>query len=534
MTMSVDLERLKLHNDAEGYFDTSSLVVEATQPRQGRKPTRRDLDTQSEPVSANSSPTEADRPTSWLLGLGTDEGKGSLKFFHERRSSDEVAPTPRSESAERPALIRKKSGELVKSSLKLPALARTRSMPNTKTVHFDTNLEHVRRFNYREKPAKVSFEWGGEDANGASDDDELSDDDFSEGWTISTPNFKATNYDRTEGKDRPIVYLDSLFLSPDQQYLRGNVCVRNISFAKQVTIRYTIDYWQTLSEVEAYYNSDVRRLDRAAGYDRFSFQIPLATLPSRVLRRASMFLCAKYSIENEVYWDNNNKLNYEVVFRHESHHHDRYMEKRMSAPPRFVSRRLSADDTLPYVQDDAGLDINASEIFASVALETRVNSISRPAAKEPSELKSRYSFGSAFNQPLRSPVTANQTQSTAKVKSSEATSTQPTPTNVKTNGSPTQKAPAKRVFPAAAPSQFSWDSTGYQDILSKFCFAGSDNSSPPDAPIQTVKKSAVVPSSVGKPVSPALSPSESPPPETSTTAPLQRTTSYSSFRLVQS
>lgn len=526
------MERLELHNDADGYFDTSSLIVEASQPHHGRKAARVDLDTQSEPVSANSSPTESERRTSWLLGFNGDEAKGSLKFFHERRSSDEVAPPRRSESAERPALIRKKSGELVKSSLKLPALARTRSMPNTKTVHFDTHLEQVRRFNYREKPAKVSFEWGNDGAPGESDDEDFSDDDLSDGWTIATPNFKVSNYDRVKGKDRPVVYLDSLFLSPDQQYLRGNVCVRNISFSKQVTIRYTIDYWQTLSEVEAVYNSDVRRPDKAAGYDRFSFQIPLATLPSRVLRRASLFLCARYAVENEVYWDNNNKLNYEVVFRHGSGAHGRYMEKRMSAPPRFVSRRLSADDTLSYDHDDAGFDINPSEIFASVALETRVNSLTRPAAKEPSELKSRYSFGSAFNQPLRSPVNTNQA-SNGQDKTSESKPKQAAATKVTNGGSPTQKAPAKRVFPAPTSTQLSWDSTGYQDILSKFCFAGSDNNSPPDTRVQTVKKPGV-PSSVGKPVSPALSPAESPPLDASASPPpLQRTTSYSTFRLVQ-
>lgn len=527
--MSVDLERHELMNKGKGYFEApAGLVVETDLDRPARKPHISDPDTQSEPSSTASSPTDPDLRTSWLLGIKGDDAKSSLKFFHERRSSDEGVPPRRSESAERPALVRKKSGELVKSSLKLPTLARTRSMPNTKTVHFDSNLEHVRRFNYREKPTKVSFEWGGEDVADESDDDDLSEDESVKGWSISTPNFTPPSFERVEGKDRPLVYLDSLFLSPDTQYLRGNVCVRNISFSKQVTIRYTIDYWQTLSEVEAHYNSDIRRLDRAAGYDRFSFQIPLATLPSRVLRKASLFLCARYSVNDNVYWDNNNKLNYEVVF-HRGSHKVMPQQKRMSAPPHFVSRSFSSsDDAFPLDDVDNGLTSTPSEIFNSVAIETRDSSVKLASSKEPSDLKSRYSFGSAFNQPLRSPFNGGLESNGGARPTGGNKDVRIGRQAVDGNGSPTQRAPAKRVFPATNnPTQFQMDSTGYQDILSRFCFAGSESNSPPDQKVAD-KRPGVSPN-VSTPISPAASPAESPPLEPSQ---LPRTTSYSALRMI--
>ena len=53
-------------------------------------------------------------------------------------------------------LLRKKSGELIKSSLRLNTLPRSNSMPNAKSVRFANRLENVKFFKKSEKPNAVS------------------------------------------------------------------------------------------------------------------------------------------------------------------------------------------------------------------------------------------------------------------------------------------------------------------------------------------------------------------------------------------
>jgi hypothetical protein len=130
-------------------------------------------------------------------------------------------------------------------------------------------------------------------------------------------------------------------------YLSGTLLVRNLAYEKHVAVRFTLDEWQTVSEVRAQYVSSVPSLppvfsptssskttvgDLVAsgadkrGWDRFSFLIRLEdyahSLGSRVL-----WLAARYRVDSTYlsstdvsgpggeWWDNNNGGNYRVAFR---------------------------------------------------------------------------------------------------------------------------------------------------------------------------------------------------------------------------
>jgi hypothetical protein len=93
-------------------------------------------------------------------------------------------------------LIRKKSGEVVKSSLKSPSVSsvgssRGSTMPSTpifeKSVHFDGQLEHVKLFRKEQKPAAVSRE-------GSPDGSETSEND--------TPGRQSDNHYRSSDEER--------------------------------------------------------------------------------------------------------------------------------------------------------------------------------------------------------------------------------------------------------------------------------------------------------------------------------------------
>lgn len=112
----------------------------------------------------------------------------------------------------------------------------------------------------------------------------------------------------TSGSTNDHVRLEALSLScTPELMLAGSVLVRNVAFQKEVTLRFTLDGWTTVSEVAARYASSA--LD---GRDRFAFTVPLAgARAERVLE-----CVARYTSEGVgEWWDNNSGANYKVVVR---------------------------------------------------------------------------------------------------------------------------------------------------------------------------------------------------------------------------
>jgi hypothetical protein len=119
--------------------------------------------------------------------------------------------------------------------------------------------------------------------------------------------------------------LESLFLDDDRKSLRGVVQVKNISFQKWVAVRFTLDWWQTTSEVTATHKDSVRE----GSYDRFSFQIKLHDLLPKIEEK-TLFLALRYNTDGREIWDSNDGQNYQVLF-----------EKVKPAPARLVPKRGS-------------------------------------------------------------------------------------------------------------------------------------------------------------------------------------------------
>lgn len=245
------------------------------------------------------------------------------KMFHHRLSSfsDIAVENPYEGDNFRAArMIRKKSGELVRSSLK-PAFIngrpRPQSMPSTpvysKNVHFDQKLEHIRHFLHSERPAAVS-------ANTSPSQEHAGRSDFPFEYTspgksepeliVELPNFvpEATQ----EGNDGALLKVETVYLSSDRRSLIGRVAVQNIAFEKYVTVRYTLDYWRTTSEVAADYTEDVRRKFRGDSLDRFNFVIKLHDFSG--VENKTMFFCVRYNTAGQEFWDNNDGLNFRVEF----------------------------------------------------------------------------------------------------------------------------------------------------------------------------------------------------------------------------
>ncbi|CAE6381346.1 unnamed protein product [Rhizoctonia solani] len=360
------------------------------------------------------------------LRLSMDAIKAAITGAQLQQQDPAVRPT----ATPTPSL-RKKSGELVKPSLKhahtlsggLPTMKTlSRSAPATPTtpkfVHFDAQLEHVRLFLAEQKPTAVSrdgsptetsegegneFPWYGR-ANagvgyGSSDDERAR-----KALRVKNTNVPANA--SIEGAD---VRVQSLTLSEDGSSLVGRVLVRNIAFEKWVTARFTFDWWQTTSEVSARYIDTV-----ADGIDRFGFTIKLGDVLHRIEEK-TLFIAVRYTVSGREIWDSNNGQNYMVSFTKEpatnawpgnngwnsgwsakSRSRDQMSDLRKS-----LERAIQdEDDCVPQFQIKSRPrpSVRGMSFSGFEAKKPTVASIVAEVKPAPPKLGSRYDFGAATRQ----------------------------------------------------------------------------------------------------------------------------------------
>jgi hypothetical protein len=247
-------------------------------------------------------------PEARAISHSRSSTENDIQFLADSLDSSST-DSDRDELAPKPPMVRKKSGEVVRPALRTKR--RPSSMPGTptfsKNVHFDAQLEHIRHFLQLDKPLAVSADTSPvETYPGATEYPFYQVPTYE--WEVKLPNFPA---DSTARRIQP-VRLDRIYLSADQQSLIGVVVVANLAFQKNVLARFTLDYWKTVSEVSAEYNQDVRRKHVNDGYDRFNFTINLSDVTN--LETKTLFLCIRYTVAGQEYWDNNSSINYQVDF----------------------------------------------------------------------------------------------------------------------------------------------------------------------------------------------------------------------------
>jgi hypothetical protein len=264
--------------------------------------------------------------------------------------------SPPEDTIEFPRMVRKKSGEIVKPSLKSPLLRRRpQSLPSTpvypKAVHFDAQLEQVRHFNHAEKPLAVSTNTSPSEeftANGFPFEKDYTDKSTEKQYQIELPNFPTGDLARQDATVR----VESVHLSSTGRNLIGKVLVKNVAFEKWVAVRFTFDHWQTVSEVSGTY--DATDSNKIAGYDRFTFSIKLQDFTN--LENRQMYFCVRYNVTDHEFWDNNLGLNYQVEFRKRPN----YLLRRASHPPETNGLPRVGDEG---ITDDFDIEISP-ETFA--------------------------------------------------------------------------------------------------------------------------------------------------------------------------
>ncbi|KAG0244487.1 hypothetical protein BGX31_009057 [Mortierella sp. GBA43] len=173
-------------------------------------------------------------------------------------------------------------------------------LKSPKYVHFNTQLEHVRFFLQGEMPSCVSERETILDARQS----DLPTSDIK----LTLPNWSPTSIDTfnpTNNGSATPVRLGNAFLSEDQSEIEGEILVHNLAFHKHVSVRFTIDFWKTNSEVSAEFEESIH-----GSIDRFSFVIPLNMELSSVQK--TLCMAVRYQVNGREFWDSNNGMNYHV------------------------------------------------------------------------------------------------------------------------------------------------------------------------------------------------------------------------------
>jgi hypothetical protein len=415
---------------------------------------------------------------------------------------------------QKPQMVRKKSGELVRPALRPAAHRRPSSMPGTPTfskmVHFDSHLEHVRHFLQVDRPLAVS-------ANSSPNDNYESDTEYPFGsdqkpgartppyeWEIVVNNFPAETPVRKALPAR----LERVWMSSDQKSLLGSVAVANLAFHKSVVCRFTFDYWKTTSEVAAEYSHEIRPRETETGYDRFQFCIKLSDLAN--LESKTLYFCIRYIVNGLEYWDNNSNVNFQVDFRKKMlpQNGKRGFQGASQRPANALPRsnRRNSPSTTPRpksmpvgVMDEFGQDaklvnfdqpiheflgesgptalrLKSSKSTSALPTDNLANKLPTPSGQA---FANRYDFGASL-------TAAKQAHRGSRgdglyMKSHKRASFNPTPVEI-----PRSPVAAPAPVPAAAPAVASPSATGvpgtaspasasiasssYEEILNKYCF----------------------------------------------------------------
>ncbi|KAM9392734.1 protein phosphatase 1 regulatory subunit 3C-B-like [Pholidichthys leucotaenia] len=129
------------------------------------------------------------------------------------------------------------------------------------------------------------------------------------GFPQPSANFQAFRTRLAES----MIILENCTIS--EQALRGTVRVRNISFQKDVRVRITFDSWQSYRDVPCTY---LQKRFGGPQTDIFEFDI---TIPKVLDAKRKIEFCLSYlpGGHSELFWDNNNGLNYSITICVTSH-----------------------------------------------------------------------------------------------------------------------------------------------------------------------------------------------------------------------
>ncbi|KAM4057356.1 carbohydrate/starch-binding module (family 21) domain-containing protein [Hirsutella rhossiliensis] len=418
----------------------------------------------------------------------TAPAEGGRKLSHVRSATEPNAPMLKSTDSSLTV-----SDEDTDEDLRnKPPMVR-KNMPGTpvfsKAVHFDSHLEHVRHFLQVDRPLAVSagsspvesYESDGEypfpsDAKSAPRSPPYE-------WELVTANFPHNT----------------------QKSMLGSIAVANLAFQKQVSCRFTLDYWKTVSEVSAEYGHEIRPRQGTLAHDRFTFVIKLSDMAN--LESKTLFFCIRYAVDGQEFWDNNSSTNFQVDFRKKhlpqngKNNFTGAASRPLNGLPRSNRRPMAASAlrpvSMPMCLDAFGKEPNKitfdqpiheylgesgptglrlkTKSSPHLASDNIARNLSSPSGVA---FSNRYDFGASLSAAMEAAKDSAGRDKDALYMKRNVRGLEPTTLAALSTDSPVLGTSASDSPNGAQSPNSSLPSVSYEELVNKYCFFGSKQASP--------------------------------------------------------
>ncbi|WEW60275.1 hypothetical protein PRK78_005760 [Emydomyces testavorans] len=206
--------------------------------------------------------------------------------------------------------VQRMSAKIIKSALPPLASSSQRSKSkSSKSVHFEAHLESVCYFMKDDEPCLIAARISAvKRTNGDCDPLHSLSKETPLLLHDSTCVLDLISQSAHRAENDVPVRVEQVYLS-NEKNVTGTLAVANISFAKHVKVRFTLDGWKTVSETAAEYFGNHRN----KGFDTFGFTIRLEDQDA--LKNKTMSFCVCYVANNgKEFLDNNDSRNYQIEF----------------------------------------------------------------------------------------------------------------------------------------------------------------------------------------------------------------------------
>ncbi|KAH7338892.1 putative phosphatase regulatory subunit-domain-containing protein [Rhizoctonia solani] len=311
--------------------------------------------------------------------------------------------------------------------------------------------------------------------------------------------------------------------------LSGSVLVKNASFNKRVTIRYTYDNWETTSEVSAAWSSpnaladlpkgDIKmfgeeetELDVArgilvpvpTGWDRFTFNIKLDDVAPYLSAR-SLLVAVKFEAAGVgEWWDNCGGRNYRFEFDHVPRKEkEKEVKKEEPTPttsttPKPIGRPRSNTSPAPLnsdatIADPASASLLSAKLSEVVSQERPTLKLTLPSDETIKSDDAATPTPRITHKPLTPPDsnTSSPRETPAELPVAQPNAQLPSPEDSPSSGRrQSSPLPSPSAIDAPAHSTTNVKDQSYADFLAKYCFAGAAPSPAPAAPAASTQYGA--------------------------------------------
>ncbi|KAI8887328.1 carbohydrate-binding module family 21 protein [Backusella circina FSU 941] len=292
-------------------------------------------------------------------------------------------------------------------------------------------------------------------------------------------------------KPNPVMVVNKRWFSVEKNFaIKGSILVRNLALDKLVSVRYTMDNWKTVHDVEGlFFGPYIKN----PAFDVYEFVMLEIGLRDAGEMRGKIELAIQVTADGIDYWDNNNGLNYQIRIISDPLNDPHYLKKQQQEQQDvYLLNTATTDDDDDDDQEEAYYRDGSDEKHSSFTDALKGYQHAKPAhlRKRQPWLGTRYDFSHSLS--IAKGEHSDEEQEKEEehhffIKPVAAPVPPPDLLLLTPSSSSDLNDHLKPVFinysappsPVLSPT-LDVDSTYYLDLLNKYCFYnGNDDENPP-------------------------------------------------------